>query len=78
MDGVEVQVTESVERWSELKLDDGSVLRVKPVVVSVTRLDGHYDPLGNPMYALQAGATMAIGSVPDHLRQQGPDAPKVQ
>lgn len=78
-EGFEVPVTESVERWTELRLEDGSVLRIKPVVVSVIRIEGQYDPQGNPMYAVQGGQTMVIGSVPDHLRRGGIKVPpKVQ
>jgi hypothetical protein len=78
VEGTEVTLIESIERWTELKLDDGSVLRIKPVVISILRIDGRYDPQGNPMYVLQAGQTMALASVPEHLRKPGPDAPQVQ
>ena len=77
VEGTEVGMIESVERWTELRLDDGSVLRVKPVVMSVARVDGRYDPQGNPMYLLQATQTMVVASAPDHLRQQGPEPQKV-
>jgi hypothetical protein len=78
VEGTEVGLIESVERWTELRLDDGSVLRVKPVVMSVARIDGRYDPQGNPMYLIQASQTMTVASAPDHLRQPGPETPKVQ
>ena len=78
VDGTDVPVMESVERWTELRLEDGSVLRIKPVIISVTRIDGQYDPQGNPMYAVQGGHTMVVGSVPDHLRRGGIKVPKVQ
>jgi hypothetical protein len=77
IEGTEVQLTESIERWTELKLEDGTVLRVKPVVTTVIRLD-QYDPQGNPMYAVQGGQTMVLGSVPDHLRQSANKSSKVQ
>lgn len=79
VEGTDVPLIESVERWSELKLEDGTVLRVKPLITSVIRLDGRYDPQGNPMYAIQGGQTVAFGHVPEHLRQSGPKNPtKVQ
>ena len=79
VDGSEVQLLESVERWTELKLEDGTVLRVKPIVTSVVRIDGQYDLQGNPMYAIQGGHAMVVGSAPDHLRQQSTQQkPKVQ
>lgn len=78
VEGTEVPLTESVERWTELKLEDGSVLRVKPTILSIIRLDGRYDPQGNPMYAIQGGQTMVVGSAPDHLRQPATKDLKVQ
>ncbi len=78
VEGTEVPLAESVERWTELKLEDGSVLRVKPVITAIIRLDGRYDPQGNPMYAIQGAHTMVIGSVPDHLRQAVTKGLKVQ
>ena len=78
MDGTEVSVTETVERWTEVRLEDGTVLKLKPVVITVIRLDGQYDQQGNPMYAVQGGQTMVIGTVPDHLRRGASKSPKVQ
>jgi hypothetical protein len=76
VDGTEVAVLESSERWTEVKLEDGTNLRLKPVVMTVARLDGRYDPQGNPMYAVQAQQVMTV-SAPDVLRQ-GAEGSKVQ
>ena len=78
VDGTEVPLTESVERWTELRLEDGAVLRVKPLIMKVIRIDGRYDPQGNPLYALQGGQAMTIVSVPEHLRQDAGQKSKVQ
>jgi hypothetical protein len=75
-DAVEVSVMESTERWSEVKLDDGTVLRLKPVVLAAVRVEGHYDPEGNPMYSLRVNQIMTVSSAPDHLRKGGSVAPK--
>lgn len=69
VDGFEVPVVESTERWTEVKLEDGSVVRVKPSVISAIRVIGEYDADGNPMYALKAGNAMVIGYAPDHLKR---------
>ena len=69
VDGNEVPITESTERWTELRLEDGTVIRVKPNVLSAVRLDGRYDQDGNPMYAIRGSQTMTIVSTPDHLRK---------
>jgi hypothetical protein len=72
VDGTPVQILESVDRWSEIKLEDGTTLRLKPVVLSVNRIDGRYDNEGNPMYAVQAGQAMTANA-PDHLRKSDSD-----
>jgi hypothetical protein len=69
VDGTQVSVTESTERWSEFRLEDGTVLRGKLVVIGAVRLDGKFDLQGNPQYAMQSGATIAIVSVPDSLKE---------
>ena len=76
VDAIQVSVSESTERWTEVKLDDGSVLRVKPVVLGAMRIDGRYDQEGNPLYALKANQVMTVLSSPDHLRKGGGGTPK--
>lgn len=75
VEGVEVGVSEATERWTDVKLEDGSSLRIKAVILSVLRLDGQYDPEGNPQYLVKANQVMTV-SAPDHLRKGGSGAPK--
>jgi hypothetical protein len=70
-DGSEVSISESTERWSEIHLEDGSVLRVKPNVLAAVRVDSQFDQDGNPVYALKTGLTMTVASAPEHLRKGG-------
>ena len=74
VDGFEVNVAESTERWTEVKLEDGSVLRVKPVIMRALRLEERYDPEGNPLYSLRINPIMVVTSAPDHLRQPPKDS----
>jgi hypothetical protein len=74
MDGSEVEVSESTERWSDVTLQDGTVIRIKPSVLSAIRIDGQYDPEGNPAYAVKAQNMITIVSSPDHLRKGNQDA----
>lgn len=69
-DVLEVPVVETTERWSEVKLEDGTILRIKPLVISVTRIEGKYDPEGKPMYAIKAGHTIMLDSVPQELQRK--------
>jgi hypothetical protein len=70
VDAVEVPIEESLERWSELKLEDGSTLRVKMAVISVSRIQGMWDPQGNPFYMVNMSPVMAVVEAPEHLRKK--------
>jgi hypothetical protein len=74
-DAVEVPILESVERWTDIKLEDGSAVRVKTVVLSAARLEGQYDGDGNPLYALRAHNVMAVTDAPERLRKQNALSP---
>ena len=69
VDGDEVTVMESTERWSEIRLEDGTVIRVKPNVMSAIRLVGRFDNEGNPMYAIKGSQAVSIVSTPDHVKK---------
>ena len=70
-DAIEVAVSESTERWTEVKLEDGSVVRLKPVVIAAARIFGRFDPDGNPVYSLKVNQVMVVASAPEHLRKGG-------
>jgi hypothetical protein len=69
--GFEVHVDESNEKWSEYTLSDGTVLRGKLTIVGAVRIDGQYDPQGNPMYSMNMTPTIVVSNVPDRLKQKG-------
>ena len=69
VDGFEVPIQESSERWTELTLEDGTVLRIKPMIVGVVRLN-QWDAENNPIYALRGGQNiMTVVFVPDRLKK---------
>ena len=70
VDGDEVSIDETTERWSEIKLSDGTVARVKMTVISAARADNEYDPMGFPIYNFNMAPTIAIASVPDRLKKR--------
>lgn len=69
VDGYEVSVDESTEKWSEYKLSDGTVIRGKMTIIGATRIEGQFDPQGNPMYQMNMTPTLAIVSSPDNLKR---------
>lgn len=76
-EGTEVGVAESTERWTEVTLEDGTVFRLKPTVISAIRVDGEYDPQGNPAYVLNAQPVVMMISTPPEL-QKGAKESKLQ
>jgi len=68
-DGFEVEVEETTERWSQIKLKDGTTLRVKPIIVTVIRVKDQYDQEGNPVYVIKGGMAMAVEGASPNLRK---------
>jgi len=58
----------NAEYFNEYLLEDGTVLRMKPVVTDVIRIPGQYDPMGNPAYVIQSTNVTAVDS-PEELRR---------
>lgn len=64
-DGEPINVTEigfrdHGERWNEYLLDDGTVIRLRPVVLHVYRWDGHFDHSGDPVYYVDSTEVLAV------------------
>lgn len=78
-DGSDVEVTElsfqnAREHWNEYLLDDGTILKLKPVATEVFRLDGKYDQEGNPLYLLRSRNVLVVSAAENLKRQEGETA----
>ena len=69
VDVIDVAVSESTERWTDVKLEDGTEIRLKTVIIGAARVENQYDPEGNPLYQIRANQLMTVVSTPDHLRK---------
>ena len=69
--GTPVPVEESVERWSEFRLADGSVVRAKLTCDVAVRSIDEFDEDGNPVYFLRGTIVVMVRKVPDELRRPG-------
>ena len=66
----EVEFETEQENWNRYILHDGSALKVKVVLAEVLRVEGHYNPNGDPVYSVNA--TIAVSSTsPDNLKKKG-------
>ena len=70
VEGTEIAVDESTERWTEVTFKDGVRIRVKMTVVSAHRADDEYDAEGNPFIALNMTPTVAVIEVPQSLKKK--------
>jgi hypothetical protein len=50
----DVDVLEAKEVWSEYRLSDGTVLRIKPVMITVSRIEGEHTIDGDPVYNMKS------------------------
>jgi hypothetical protein len=50
----DVDVLEAKEVWSEYRLADGTVLRIKPVMITVSRIEGEHTIDGDPVYNMKS------------------------
>lgn len=66
----EVGIDESTERWSEIRLKDGTVLQAKVVVVSVARFDDRYDQDGIPVYNVRSQTVVSVVAAPEELKEK--------
>ena len=69
IDGTEVDVIESIERFSDVKLEDGTVLRIRVAVQEVVRFDGLWDNINNPMYHVSSATMVFVKEAPDNLKK---------
>jgi hypothetical protein len=58
------------EHWNEYVVDDGTLIRLKPVVTEVLRVEGQYDASGNPVYIVQSTNVLSVDA-PDELKRGG-------
>jgi len=50
----DVDVTEAKEVWSEYRLSDGTILRIKPVMITISRVEGEHTIEGDPVYNMKS------------------------
>ena len=65
---IPVDVNQSGEKWNEYLLEDGTVLKMKLVLKKVFKVDGEFDPEGNPVYVMQSTNVTSV-SAAGHLRK---------
>lgn len=71
IEGVIVPIRESREVFSDVFLEDGTTLKIKPVAVRAIRLSDRWDNEGNPIYHVSFNNVIAIDGAPTELKRKG-------
>ena len=66
---IPVAIKESSETWSVITLEDGTLLRIRPVIVEVERAMGKFTEDGSPVYMIKSGMIIDTKS-PDKLKRK--------
>lgn len=69
VEGEEVQIEESTERWNEYTLSDGSKIRIKMSVGIFVRIP-EYDQEGNPVYIAKTSLASMVIQAPENLKKK--------
>ncbi len=72
VEGVVVDVVESTERFSDIRLEDGTLVRIRPVIVEVIRIEGKWDNEGKPLYVIRSANVMTVDDVDESLQKKSP------
>lgn len=58
------------DNWSEFSLNDGTTIRIRPVVNEILRLEDEYSQSGDPVYVIMSNNLSLLTNVPEHLRRE--------
>lgn len=67
VEGEEVDFKSEGEQWNLYRLEDGSTLKLKTVLLSVVRLS-EYNETGDPVYQFSAQQIVTV-QAPDYLKK---------
>ena len=65
-----VDIQQSSEHWNQYLMGDGTVLKIKLVATEVWRIEGEWDPEGNPIYVVKSSNVLSVNP-PEELRRKG-------
>lgn len=70
VEGTEVGVAESIERFCDVHLADGTRLRAKLGISSAVRLHDQWDDQGNPIYLVKSQNFITVADSPDEFKRR--------
>ena len=70
VEGTVVEIVESTERFSTVRLVDGTTLRTKMSLFEAVRIDEQWDNEDNPVYVVKNQNVVAIAESPENLKRK--------
>lgn len=70
VEGTVVEIVESTERFSTVRLGDGTTLRTKLSLFEAVRIDEQWDNEDNPVYVVKNQNVVAIAESPENLKRK--------
>jgi hypothetical protein len=70
VEALPIDINQTNEYWNQYLLDDGTLVKMKLVATKVLRVDGEFDPEGNPLYIIQSTNITSVNA-PDNLKKKG-------
>ena len=70
VDAEKIEITNASEQWNQYLLEDGTLLKLKPVATKVVRLKNQHDQEGNPVYLIQSNNVINV-ECPEELKKKG-------
>jgi hypothetical protein len=58
-DGELLEIVDQKEQWSEYRVEDGAILRLRQVVTQITKLE-EKDASGNPIYVVNGQPVLTV------------------
>ena len=68
--GTDVEIVEAIERFTELRLKDGTILRMRTNVVEVIRVDDQWNENGDPVYVVKSSNTVRVVEASQELKKK--------
>jgi hypothetical protein len=69
VDGTLIDIDESTERFSDVKLADGTHIRVRTVIQEIIRFDTLWADNGEPMYNVKSATLPTVVEAPEVLKK---------
>jgi hypothetical protein len=65
-----IEIQQADEHWNQYLLSDQTVVKMKLIATEVWRVDGEWDPEGNPIYLIKSSNVVTVNPTEELRRKQ--------